>query len=113
LRSPVTIGDHIYRRVRAFRVPVLIVWLVVCFYEGERSHPSRTVFAAWIVVLILYSCVVYLIRCPKCDARLGAAASKAREFDKYGRLPVVHNCPDCGVPFDTPMPEKPNRDLPK
>jgi hypothetical protein len=88
-----TIGDHIYRRVRAFRIPALVAWLAVCFYEGERSHPSRRVFAVWVAVLILYSCAVYLIRCPKCDARLGASAGKA----------TTHNCPNCGIPFDAPM----------
>jgi hypothetical protein len=108
LRSAITIRDHIVSRARAFRFPALIAWLAVCFYEGERSHPSRRVFATWIGVLIFYSCAVYLIRCPKCGARLGAAASKAHEFGKYGRLPTVHNCPHCGVPFDTPMPENPN-----
>jgi hypothetical protein len=103
-----TIGDHIRHRVRAFRIPVLIAWLAVCFYEGERTHPSRRVFAAWIGVLILYSCAVYLIRCPKCRARLRSAAGEAHGFGKYGR-PAVHTCPNCGVPFDSPLPEKSNQ----
>ena len=91
--------------MRAFRLPVFIAWLAVCFYEGERTHPSRGVFAAWIGVLILYSCAVYLIRCPRCGARLGASAGRANAYGKYNRLPTVHNCPTCGVPFDALMPE--------
>ena len=100
-----TIRSYIKRRVWASMAFAVGGWLLLPLSAGamgDKPNPLFMMAGAIVFVGALLS-MFWLVRCPKCKAKLAQTIGTATAF-QWGSRGKVNFCPYCGVSLDEPVP---------
>ena len=92
------IRDHITRKNRQFVIAVIVSWLLFAFgmFAELDGIEKVLIFIGFIGFIVSIASNIYLIKCPRCNIKLGSLTAGQKKSE-------INYCPNCGVNFDESM----------
>ena len=96
-----TIREHLTNKIRLFFGVAMLFWLlfagsIVLDNVVPSSILSTIAFCGFGASVL---CVIFLVRCPRCEGKLGAHGL-VQPFGRWPGLQQPKFCPFCGVRLD-------------